>query len=36
MVNYIDSRDCDECLKPFWDDFDSVLCEECDKNVFNN
>ena len=27
--DYINSRDCDECLKPYWDDFDSVLCPDC-------
>ena len=29
MANYIESRDCDECLKPFWNDLDSVLCSDC-------
>jgi len=35
-MNYIESRDCDECLKPFWDELDSELCSDCGKNVFNN
>ena len=34
-MNYIESRDCDECLKPYWDEFDSELCKDCEKNVFN-
>jgi hypothetical protein len=29
MAYYIDSRDCDECLTPYWDEFDSVLCADC-------
>ena len=29
MANYTDSRDCDECLTPYWDEFDSVLCADC-------
>ena len=31
MVNYIESRDCDQCLKPFWDELDSDLCSDCEK-----
>ena len=29
MSEYIETRDCDECLQPFWDDPDSVLCPKC-------
>ena len=36
MAKYIESRDCDKCLKPFWDELDSDLCSDCEKNVFNN
>ena len=31
MAKYIESRDCDECLKPFWDELDSDLCSDCEK-----
>ncbi len=34
-MNYIESRDCDECLKPYWNEFDSPLCIDCKKNVYN-
>ena len=30
-MNYIESRDCDECLTPYWDEFDSALCKDCEK-----
>ena len=36
MANYIESRDCDECLTPYWNEFDSALCKDCKKMCLVN
>lgn len=29
------SKDCDKCLKPFWNTKNSDLCDECSKAISN-
>lgn len=29
------SRDCDKCLKPYWNDKNSDLCDDCNKKPSN-